>query len=442
MPPREGAATIRMRQRDTSAVRQTLMDAYRAAVSAAHPAVCVPPHLPAPGAGRILVVGAGKADAAMAVAVEAHYRALGALDRVSGLVSTRHGAALATERIEVLEAGHPVPDAASVEGATRALEIVRSARPGDLVVCLMSGGASALWAAPIEGVSFEAKQTLTRQLLRSGASIGDMNTIRRRLSRIKGGRLQAALPAGATMLTLAISDVPGDVPAAIGSGPTVVDTTTLADARAVLARYGVVPPPEIAAALAHPANEPWQLDATSPPIDRFVMVAAPKGALDAAGRLLAARGYETAILGDSLEGEARDVAKAHARRALELKRRGRPSAILSGGELTVTVTGNGRGGPNQEYALGLAIALDGADGIAALSADTDGIDGGSGAASDPAGAMVFPDTARRAVAADLNAAKFLANNDSTAFFRELGDLVECGATQTNVNDFRLILVDG
>jgi hydroxypyruvate reductase len=423
-------------------VRQTLLDAYRAAVAAAHPAGCVPPHLPEPGEGRILVVGAGKANAAMAAVVEAHYRALGKLDRVSGLVSTRHGAKLPTERIEVLEAGHPVPDAASLAGAARALAIVRSAQPGDLVLCLMSGGASALWAAPVAGVTFEAKQRLTRQLLRSGVPIGEMNTVRRRLSQIKGGRLLAALPAGASMLTLAISDVPGDVPAAIGSGPSVRDATTLADARAILARYAITPEPEISAALADPANEAWQAGSASPAADRFVMVATPKASLDAAARMLAERGYATNVLGDNLEGEAREIAVRHAGQALAALAQDRRSAILSGGELTVTVTGNGRGGPNQEYALGLTLALDGADGIAAIAADTDGIDGGGGNATDPAGAMVFPDTQVRARARNLNAAKFLANNDSTGFFRELGDLVECGATQTNVNDFRLILVEG
>jgi glycerate 2-kinase len=242
-------------------VRQTLLDAYRAAVTAALPSACVPPHLPDPPSnGRLLVVGAGKATAAMAAAVEDHYRKIGALDRVTGAVSTRHGARVATERIEIIEAGHPVPDSASIAGAQRALEIVASAQPGDRILVLMSGGASALWAAPVAGVTFEAKQQLTRQLLKSGAPIGDINTVRRRLSRIKGGRLLAAATPGVDVLTLAISDVPGDVPAAIGSGPSVTDTTTLADARDVLKRFSITPPAEIAAALDDPRNEAWRRD--------------------------------------------------------------------------------------------------------------------------------------------------------------------------------------
>lgn len=422
-------------------VRQTLMDAYQAAVAAALPRVCVPPHLPAPPtSGRLLVVGAGKATAAMAAAVEDYYRGIGALDHVHGVISTRHGARVPTERIEIIEAGHPVPDAASIAGAQRALELVASARAGDRILVLMSGGASALWAAPVAGVAFEAKQQLTRQLLRSGAAIGDINTVRRRLSRIKGGRLLAAAPAEVEVLTLAISDVPGDVPAAIGSGPSVGDTTTLADARAVLERYSITPPAEIAAALADPRNEAWQRPTGRPPRDRFVMVATPRQSLQAAAALLAGCGYATEVLGDSLEGEARDVARQHAARVLARGRGGR-TAILSGGELTVTVTGNGRGGPNQEYALALAIALGGMGGVSAIAADTDGIDGGSGNPDDPAGAIVLPDTIARASSSDLNAANFLANNDSTAFFRAVGGLVECGATHTNVNDFRLILID-
>lgn len=422
-------------------VRRVLLEAYRAAVAAAHPDQCLGPHLPSPPpAGRVLVVGAGKADAAMAVAVERHYRALGALDRVAGLVSTRHGAKLPTEVIEVVEAGHPVPDAASVSGAERAIALVASARPGDVVLVLMSGGASALWSAPVAGVSFAAKQTLTKQLLKSGAPIGEMNTVRRRLSRIKGGRLLAAAPTGVEILTLAISDVPGDVPAAIGSGPSVADTTTLADARAVLARHGIAAAPEIASALADPANEAWRPPASGRS-DRFVMVATPRAALSAGAAVLRARGYETIVLGDSLEGEAREIGADHARKALDMRAQGRRAAILSGGELTVTVRGAGRGGPNQEYALALAIGLGGAPGIHALAADTDGIDGGGGAATDPAGAIVTPDTLSRAATGNLNAANFLAENDSSGFFGALGDLVSCGATQTNVNDFRLVLVD-
>jgi hydroxypyruvate reductase len=425
-----------------AAAQQALLNRmYERAVEVAHPRTCVPPHLPEiPAGGRLIVVGAGKACAAMAEATERHYAAKGQADRISGFVTTRHGYGLPTSILGVMEAGHPVPDAHSVAAARRSLELVASAGPSDLVLALMSGGASALWAAPVDGVSFEAKQTLTRQLLKSGARISEMNTVRKHLSRIKGGKLAAAADA-ARLVTLAISDVPGDDPAAIGSGPTVADPTTLADARAVLERYRITPPTEIAAALADPANETLKPGEPRLASTRYIMVAAPKASLAAAAEIARAAGYRVEVLGDALEGEAREVGKAHGALALAAKARGERVAILSGGEFTVTVTGNGAGGPNQEYALGLAIALAGADGIAALAADTDGIDGGGGNADDPAGALVLPSTLARAGALNLNAANFLANNDSTGFFRAVGGLVECGPTQTNVNDFRAVLVD-
>lgn len=427
---------------ETREQRARLLALFSAAVKAAHPSACLPPHLPPPPAnGRIIVVGAGKADAAMAVAVENHYDSIGQLDRISGFVTTRHGFALPTRRIEVVEAGHPVPDAASAAAARRALDLVATAGADDLVLVLMSGGASALWTAPVAGVTFEEKQTLTRQLLRSGAPIGEMNAVRRRLSSIKGGRLLAASGRGATVLTLAISDVPGDVPAAIGSGPTVVDETTLADARAVLARYGIRPPAGIAAALDTAANEAWRPPAGEPRRDSFVIVARPRASLEAAAAIARGYGYDVEILGDALEGEAREIAAHHAGLVKAARSGRRRIAILSGGELTVTVKGDGAGGPNQEYALALAMAVGGAPGVAALAADTDGIDGGAGNPNDPAGAMVLPDTLARARSANLSPAAFLANNDSTGFFRPLGDLVECGPTQTNVNDFRVILID-
>ena len=421
--------------------RTLLLELYREAVRVAHPSTCVPPHLPQllPGA-RLVVLGAGKADAAMAVAVENHYARLGQLDRLRGFVTTRHGFGLPTRVIEIVEAGHPVPDGASGTAAVRALELVRTAAPGDVILVLMSGGASALWSAPVDGVTAADKQALTRQLLRSGAPIGDMNTVRRHLSRIKGGRL--AMAAGtAPLLTLAISDVPRDEPQAIGSGPTVPDPTTLADARAVLAKYGITPPDAIARALSDPRNETLKPLTGHAQASRFVIVARPQASLDAATAMAVAAGYAPIVLGDSLEGEARDVGRAHAALALAARQRGERSAILSGGEFTVTVTGNGAGGPNQEYALSLALALEGASGIAALAADTDGIDGGSGAPTDPAGAVVFPNTLARARLCHMDAGDMLRNNDSTAFFRGLGDSVECGPTQTNVNDFRVILVD-
>jgi glycerate 2-kinase len=422
-------------------LRALALSLFQEAVRVAHPRSCVPPYLPALSErGNIIVLGAGKADAAMAVSVEAHYAGLGQLDRISGFVTTRHGFGLPTRKIEIVEAGHPVPDGPSADAARRALALAATAGPNDLLLVLMSGGASALWSAPVEGVTAADKQALTKQLLRSGAPIGDMNTVRRHLSRIKGGRLAAAAN-GRRMLTLAISDVPRDEPQAIGSGPTVADPTTLADARAVLARYGIMPPATIARALIDPANETLKPGSGSLSKARFEMVARPLASLDAAAKLATAAGYRVQVLGDSLEGEARDLGAAHARLALAAKARGERLAILSGGECTVTVSGTGSGGPNQEYALGLAIGLAGAPGIVALAGDTDGIDGGSGAATDPAGAIVMPDTLARARLRHMDAGDMLRNNDSTAFFRGLGDLVECGPTQTNVNDFRVILVD-
>jgi glycerate 2-kinase len=376
----------------------------------------------------------------MAVAAEDHYIAAGQADKISGLISTRHGFGLPTRVIEILEAGHPVPDANSIAGAQRAIELAKNAGPNDLVLCLLSGGASAIWSAPAAGVSFEAKQALTKQLLKSGAPISEMNCVRKHLSEIKGGKLAAAVYP-ARLLTLAISDVPGDNPDEIGSGPTVADRATLADARAVLAKWKITPSAEIARALEDPQNE--TLKAGDPKLanSRYKIVAAPTASLEAAAQIARDLGYRVTILGDALEGESRDVAHAHAQMALEAKRKGEKVAIMSGGELTVTVRGNGSGGPNQEYALGLAIALDGTPGISGLAGDTDGIDGGGGNPGDPAGAMVFADTLARARAVNLNAANFLENNDSTGFFRPIGDLILCGPTQTNVNDFRVILVD-
>ncbi|MBS0232750.1 MAG: glycerate kinase [Proteobacteria bacterium] len=430
-----------MKDGTNGGVRETLSTLFEAAYQTAHPSVCLPTHLPpVPENGRIIIIGAGKGSAAMAVAAEEHYIATGQADRISGLISTRHGFALPTKVIEIMEAGHPVPDANSVVGAARAIALAKSAGPNDLVLCLLSGGASAIWAAPAPGVSFEAKQTLTRQLLKSGAPISEMNCVRKHLSEIKGGKLAAAVYP-ARLLTLAISDVPGDNPDEIGSGPTVADHSTLADARDVLAKWKITPSAEIADALSDPRHE--TLKAGDPKLSnsRYEIVAAPRASIEAAASIARLHGYHVITLGDDLEGEARDVARTHAEMALEAKHKGEKVAIMSGGELTVTVRGNGSGGPNQEYALGLAIALNGMPGISGLAGDTDGIDGGGGHAGDPAGAMVFPDTLQRAAAANLNAAKFLENNDSTGFFRPLGDLILCGPTQTNVNDFRVILVD-
>lgn len=433
-----------------SAPRDLLLAMYRAAVDVAHPRTCLPAHLPpVPERGRLIVVGAGKANAAMAVAAEVHYRAAGVLDRVAGFVTTRHGFVLPTHHLAVVEAAHPVPDEAGRTAAQRTLDLIVQAGPEDTVLVLMSGGASALWPAPVDGVSFADMQAFTRQLLKSGLPIGAMNTLRRHLSRIQGGRL-AALAHPRRVVTLAISDVPRDEPEAIGSGPTVPDVTTLADARAVLAalstrlaRDGLAPPPSIAAALADPHNESVKPGDGRLANTSFKIVAAPKASIEAAAMLARAAGFRIEVLGDALEGEARDVARTHGQLARDAQRRGDRVAILSGGELTVTIptASRGSGGPNQEYALSLAIALGGMSAIHALAADTDGIDGGGGANTDPAGALVTPDTLARAGAIGLDPAARLADNDSTGFFRPLGDLVEVGPTQTNVNDLRIILVD-
>jgi hydroxypyruvate reductase len=428
--------------------RATLLEMFDAAVQAAHPMLCLPPHLPlASDKGRIVVIGAGKAAAAMAVAAETHYGRHGMKDRLAGFITTRHGYGLPTEVIEIVEAGHPVPDANSVAAAARALALAGTAGPDDIVLVLLSGGASALWSAPVEGISIKAKQALTRALLKVGARISEINCVRKHLSRIKGGKLAAAAYP-ARLVTLAISDVPGDDPAIIGSGPTVGDPTTLADARGVLSAvgsllklYDMEPPSEVTAALENSANETIKPGAKVLSSAEYHIVAAPKASLEAAATIARSKGYRVVTLGDALEGEARDVALIQADLAREALSQGDRIALLSGGELTVTVRGNGSGGPNQEFALALAIALEGAPGVSALAADTDGTDGGSGSATDPAGAIVVADTVARAQATNLKAATFLANNDSTGFFAQLGDLVRCGPTQTNVNDFRAILID-
>jgi hydroxypyruvate reductase len=424
-------------------VRAFLEILFRTAVAAAHPAACLPPHLPGPPkGGRLIVLAAGKAAGSMTEAAEAHY-----LDRLgmapaqlAGLAVTRYGYGRPTRRIELIESGHPLPDAAGLAAADRTLAIADTATADDLVLVLLSGGASANWIAPAAGVDLVDKQAVTRALLRCGANIGEINTLRKHLSRIKGGRLVArARPA--RVVTLAISDVPGDDPAVIGSGPTVPDPTTLADARAVAAHHRLDLPDSVVRALSDPANE------SPKPADRiftateYRLAARPADAFRAVEKMVRAAGYECVMLGDRLEGEARVVAAAHARQALALQAQGRRCVMLSGGELTVTIRGNGRGGPNQEYGLALAHALDGAAGIAALAGDTDGTDGGAGSANDPAGAIVDASTIPRARGLGLDPAAFLAENDSTAFFSRLGDLVATGPTCTNVNDFRAIVVD-
>lgn len=421
--------------------RAFLEQLFRTAVAAAHPATCLGAYLPPPPSGRLILLAAGKAAGSMTEVAERHYLQAGLpKDRLLGLAVTRRGYARPTQHIPVVEAGHPVPDQAGVDATEKTLALADQAGADDLVLVLLSGGASANWIAPAPDLALADKQATTRALLRSGASIGETNTVRKHLSRIKGGRL-AARARPARIVTLAISDVPGDEPDVIGSGPTVPDPSTLSAARAIVECYRLGVPASVARALADPANEsPKPHDPVFRGTD-FTIVARPADAFRAAREAARAAGFDCTFLGDEVEGEAREVAAEHARIARELQTQGRRAVLLSGGELTVTVRNGGRGGPNQEYALALAIALDGTQGIATLAADTDGTDGGSGAADDPAGAFADGATAARGRAFGLDPASFLADNNSTEFFVPLADLLMSGPTFTNVNDFRAILVD-
>ncbi len=416
--------------------RQLLRQMFDAAVASALPDKCIPPFLPTPPKGRTIVVGAGKASAAMAKSVEDHWTG-GPLE---GLVVTRYGHRAPTREIEIVEAAHPVPDMAGREAAERILNMVKGLTPDDLVLCLISGGGSSLLALPGEGLTLHDKQAINRALLKCGANITEMNCVRKHLSAIKGGRLAAAA-APARVVTLTISDVPGDDPAVIASGPTVPDATTYADALAILAKYDITEP---AAVLEHlHAGR----DETPKPGDPRLahcethMIAAPQMALEAAAAVARAAGYTPLILGDALEGESRDVALVHAGITRQVLRHGQPVAapcvLLSGGETTVTIRGSGRGGRNVEFLLGLAVALDGAPRVHALAGDTDGIDG----AEETAGAILTPDSIARAATAGVDAKASLANNDGHGFFEAVGDTVVTGPTLTNVNDFRAILIE-
>ena len=419
---------------------------FQAAVQRAMPEHCLGPFLPAPPKGRTLVLGAGKAGGAMAAAVDQ----LWPQDApISGLVVTRYQhippayrdrQSQGQARIEVVEAAHPVPDEAGRRAAQRILAAASGLSEDDLVLCLVSGGASALLAAPAEGVSFEDKQAINKALLRSGAAIGEMNCVRKHLSAIKGGRLAAAC-APARVVTLLISDVPGDDPAVIGSGPTVPDPTTCADALAIFRRHGIDIPAPVRAALEAGLLETPKPGDPALRGNEVHLVATPQQALEAAAQAAAQAGVTAHILSDQIEGESRDVGQVHAALARQVARRGQPfpapCVILSGGETTVTVrSSGGRGGRATEFLLGAALALDGEPGVHVLAADTDGIDG----SDDNAGAIVTPDTLARASAKGLKARDRLDGNDARTFFETLGDLVVSGPTFTNVNDFRALLV--
>jgi hydroxypyruvate reductase len=425
-PPGAGAAV--------PAPRELLRRMFEAAIAAAQPAKCLPPHLPPPPRGRLIVIGAGKASAAMARVAEDHWPG-----ELSGIVVTRYGYGVPCARIEIVEAAHPVPDAAGLAAAQRIRARVGGLSPDDTVLALVSGGGSSLLALPIDGLTLADKQAVNAALLKSGATITEMNCVRRHLSAIKGGRLAAACHP-ARVVTLLISDVPGDDPIDIASGPTVPDPTTCADALAIVRRYGIEVPPAVVDVLASGRGE-----SVKPGDPRLAgiqtrMITAPGMALAAAARVAQEAGFATAILGDAIEGEARDVGKVMAAIALEVARHGQPFAapcvLLSGGETTVTVRGNGRGGRNVEFLLALALALGGRPGIHAIAGDTDGVDG----VEEIAGAYLAPDTLARARALGIRPQERLDANDGHGFFEALGDSIVTGPTLTNVNDFRAILV--
>lgn len=410
---------------------------FDAAIAAAQPARTLARHLPAPPRGRTIVIGAGKASAAMAAALEAAWP--GQLEALQGLVVTRYGYAVPCARIEIIEAAHPVPDDAGLAASRRMLELVSGLNEDDLVICLISGGGSSLLPLPLAGITLDDKQRVNRALLKSGATISEMNCVRRHLSAIKGGRLAAACYP-AQVLNLLISDVPGDDAIDVASGPTVPDPTTCADALAIVRRYAIDLPAHVLAALQSGAAETLKPGDPRLPRIRTEWIATPRLALQAAAQVGRDAGYAVHVLGDAIEGEARDVGKVLGGIALAAARHGQPFAapcvLLSGGETTVTVRGSGRGGRNVEFLLSLALALRGEAGVHAIAGDTDGVDG----QEEIAGAVIGPDTLDRAWRAGLNPQDALAANDGHGFFEALGDAVVTGPTLTNVNDFRAIVL--
>jgi hydroxypyruvate reductase len=415
--------------------RDFLEGLFRAAIAAAQPALCIPAHLPEPPRGRLVVIGAGKASAEMARAVERHWPG-----QLEGLVVTRYGYAVPCERVEIVEAAHPVPDQAGLDAAGRMLERVSGLTADDTVLCLISGGGSSLLPLPLPGITLADKQAVNRALLASGASIGEMNCVRRHLSGIKGGRLAAACHP-ARVVTLLISDVPGDDPRDIASGPTVADASTCADALAIVERYGIALPPHVREVLESGAGESVKPDDPRLAGNEVHMIATPRMALEAAAKKAEAAGIKAYILGDSIEGEAREAGKVMAAIALQAARQGNPfetpCVLLSGGETTVTIKGDGRGGRNVEFLLSAAIALRGEPGVHGLAGDTDGVDG----IEEIAGAYFSPRTIARAFALGTRPRQSLDRNDGHGFFQGLGDSVVTGPTLTNVNDFRAFLIN-
>lgn len=415
-------------------IKTQLFESFEQFVKAAHPAISVKNHLPQPPAGRTLILGAGKASAAMAAAFEQHYPA-----PVEGLIITRDGHSYPTKQVKVVEAAHPVPDERGQKAVAELITLAEAAGPDDLIVCLISGGGSALLSAPVAGVSFPEIQALTKALLASGAEIDEINCVRKHLNQLLGGGLAKHL-AGKSVLTLAISDVIGDDPGTIASGPTVADATTLAAARAILTDYDITPAAAITAALNNTANE------TPKPGDqlfdtmRYELIATPALSLEAADEFWHARGFETIIYNPEVGGDTNEAAKQHVHFLRQhLEKTGPldvPLAILSGGETTVKLTGSGEGGPNTQFMLQAALSLAGQADIYGLAADSDGYDG----SADNAGAWITPETLANAAAEGLDAARYLANNDSYNFFKPLQQLVQPGATHTNVNDYRVFLI--
>lgn len=414
--------------------RELLANMFKAAVNAAQPEHCIPRYLPPAPKGRTVVIGAGKASAAMAQALERHWPG-----PLSGLVVTRYGYAVPCERIEIVEAAHPVPDVAGENAAIRILQTVQGLTAEDLVICLISGGGSSLLPMPGKGITLEDKQMVNRALLKSGATISEMNCVRRHLSAIKGGRLAAAC-APAQVVNLLISDVPGDNPMDIASGPTVADSTNCIDAIEIIRRYGIDLPAGARRLLESGTGETIKADDQRLAKVVTHLIATPQMALEAAAEVARAAGVTPVLLGDSLEGEARDVGKVMAGIALQVRNHNQPCpppcVLLSGGETTVTVRGNGRGGRNVEFLLALAVSLNGASDIHAVAGDTDGVDG----LEEIAGAFVTPDTLSRAWAAGIQPIERLDNNDGHGFFEALGDSLITGPTLTNVNDFRAIVI--